>query len=107
MIRQLLPFEEGQEYSEVRTLEAQRNLFSIEMIQRASIIEAVDPAGVVPDDVVPLQVRITEAEAHSVRFGGGWSTLGVWKRGRTLDEPKLLRRSETTPAPEPYVQSGS
>ena len=75
VIRQLLPFEEGQEYSEVRTLEAQRNLFSIEMIQRASIIEAVDPAGVVPDDVVPLQVRITEAEAHSVRFGGGWSTL--------------------------------
>ena len=75
VIRQLLPFEEGQEYSEVRTLEAQRNLFSIEMIQRASIVETVDPAGVVPDDVVPLQVRITEAEAHSVRFGGGWSTL--------------------------------
>ena len=75
VIRQLLPFEEGQEYSEVRTLEAQRNLFSIEMIQRASIVEAVDPAGVVPDNVVPLQVRITEAEVHSVRFGGGWSTL--------------------------------
>ena len=75
VIRQLLPFEEGQEYSEVRTLEAQRNLFSIEMIQRASIVEAADPAGVVPDNVVPLQVRITEAEAHSVRFGGGWSTL--------------------------------
>ena len=75
VIRQFLPFEEGQEYSEVRTLEAQRNLFSIEMIQRASIVEAVDPAGVVPDSVVPLQVRITEAEIHSVRFGGGWSTL--------------------------------
>ena len=75
VIRQLLPFEEGQEYSEVRTLEAQRNLFSIEMIQRASIVEAVDPAGVVPDNVVPLQVQITEAEVHSVRFGGGWSTL--------------------------------
>ena len=75
VIRQLLPFEEGQEYSEVLTLEAQRNLFSIEMIQRASIVEAVDPAGVVPDNVVPLQVRITEAEVHSVRFGGGWSTL--------------------------------
>ena len=75
VIRQLLPFEEGQEYSEVRTLEAQRNLFSIEMIQRASIVEAVDPAGIAPDNVVPLQVRITEAEVHSVRFGGGWSTL--------------------------------
>ena len=75
VIRQFLPFEEGQEYSEVRTLEAQRNLFSIEMIQRASIVEAADPAGVVPDSVVPLQVQITEAEIHNVRFGGGWSTL--------------------------------
>ena len=75
VIRQLLPFEEGQEYSEVRTLEAQRNLFSIEMVRRASIVEAVDPAGVVPDSVIPLQVRITEAETHNVRFGGGWSTL--------------------------------
>ena len=75
VIRQLLPFEEGQEYSEVRTLEAQRNLFSIEMIQRASIVEAADPAGIVPDTVVPLQVQITEAEVHSVQLGGGWSTL--------------------------------
>jgi outer membrane protein assembly complex protein YaeT len=75
VIRQLLPFEEGDEYSEVRTLEAQRNLFSIEMIRRASIVEAADPAGVVPDSVVALQVRITEAEIHNVRFGGGWSTL--------------------------------
>jgi len=75
VIRQLLPFEEGQEYSEVRTLEAQRNLFSIEMIERASIVQAADPGGVVPDSVVALQVQITEAEVHSVGFGGGWSTL--------------------------------
>jgi outer membrane protein insertion porin family/translocation and assembly module TamA len=74
VIRQLLPFEEGEEYSAVRALEGQRNLFSIEMVQRASIVEAVDPAGVVPDSVVPLEVRITEAPVHSMRLGGGWST---------------------------------
>ena len=74
VIRQLLPFQEGQEYSEVRALEAQRNLFSIEMIQRASIVEAVDPAGTVPDSVVALQVQITEADVHQMRVGGGWST---------------------------------
>ena len=74
VIRQLLRFEEGQEYSEVRTLEAQRNLFSVEVIQRASIVEAVDPAGVVPDSVVALQVRITESEVHRMRVGGGWSS---------------------------------
>lgn len=74
VIRQLLPFEEGQEYSALSILEAQRNLFSIEMIQRASIVEAVNPAGVVPDSVVPLEVRITEAPVHYVRAGAGWST---------------------------------
>ena len=74
VLRLLLPFEEGQEFSALSTLEGQRNLFSIEMVQRASIVEALDPAGVVPDSVVPLEVRITEAAVHSMRFGGGWST---------------------------------
>ncbi len=74
VIRQLLPFEEGQEFSAARLIEAQRGLFSMDLVQRASIVETVDPAGVVPDSVVPLQVRITEAEAHSMYLGGGWST---------------------------------
>jgi outer membrane protein insertion porin family/translocation and assembly module TamA len=74
VIRRLLRFEEGEEYSEVRTLEAQRNLFSVEIIQRASIVEAVDPAGLLPDSVVALQVRITESDVHRMRVGGGWST---------------------------------
>lgn len=74
VIRELLRFEEGEEYSEVRTLEAQRNLFSIELVQRASIVEAVDPAGLVPDSVVALQVRVTESDVHSMRLGGGWSS---------------------------------
>jgi outer membrane protein insertion porin family/translocation and assembly module TamA len=74
VIRRLLRFEEGEEYSEARTVEAQRNLFSVEIIQRASIVEAVDPAGLVPDSVVALQVRITESDVHRMRLGGGWST---------------------------------
>jgi outer membrane protein insertion porin family len=74
VIHRLLGFEEGEEYSEVRTLEAQRNLFSIEIVQRASIVEAVDPANLLPDSVVALQVRITESDVHRTRLGGGWST---------------------------------
>ena len=74
VIHRLLGFEEGEEYSEVRTLEAQRNLFSVEIVQRASIVEAVDPASLLPDSVVALQVRITESDVHRMRFGGGWST---------------------------------
>ncbi len=74
VIRRMLPFQEGQEYSQARRLEAQRNLYSIEMIQHASIDETVDPAGSLPDTVVPLQVRVTEGNVHRVRTGAGWST---------------------------------
>ena len=73
VIRQVLPFSEGEEFSAARLLEAQRALFSIDLVQRAAIVETVDPAGVVPDSVVPIEVRITEAEVHSLRLGGGWS----------------------------------
>ena len=74
VVRRMLPFREGQEYSQARRLEAQRNLYSIEMVQNATIEEAVDPAGSLPDTVVPLQVTITEGSVHRVRTGFGWST---------------------------------
>ena len=74
VIRRLLPFAEGEEFSAARIVEAQRNLFAIEMIQHAAIDEMADPAGTVPDSILPLQVQITEGEVHRVRTGFGWST---------------------------------
>ena len=74
VVRRMLPFREGQEYSQARRLEAQRNLYSIEMVQHAAIDEALDPAGSLPDSVVPLQVTVTEGTVHRVRTGTGWST---------------------------------
>ncbi len=74
VVRRMLPFREGQEYSRARRQEAQRNLYSIEMIQHVAIDEAVDPAGSLPDSVVPLQVTVTEGSVHRVRSGVGWST---------------------------------
>jgi len=73
-IRKLLPFREGMEYSTAKTLEGQRNLFAIEMIQHVTIEEVVDPGSNTPDSVVPLQVRISEGEVHRMRAGFGWST---------------------------------
>ncbi len=83
-IRKLLPFREGMEFSTAKTLEGQRNLFAIEMIQHVTIEEAVDPGRNTPDSVVPLQVRISEGEVHRMRAGVGWSgadclnTEGRW-----------------------------
>ena len=73
-IRQLLPFSEGMEYSTARTLEAQRNLFGIEMVQHVTIEETVDPGRNIPDSLIPLHVRISEGEVHRMRAGFGWST---------------------------------
>ncbi len=73
-IRKLLPFSEGMEYSTAKTLEGQRNLFGIEMVQHVTVEETVDPGRNVPDSLIPLQVRISEGEVHRMRTGFGWST---------------------------------
>ena len=74
VIRRILPFEEGDEYSQTLRVEAQRNLYSIDIIQNASIDEAIDPTESFPDTIFPVQVRVSEAEVHRIRTGAGWST---------------------------------
>ena len=106
VIRQLLPFEEGQEYSEVRTLEAQRQ----------SVLHRDDPAridrrGGGSGGRRARQCGPTPGTDHrngdsQCALRRGMEHPGVWEPGRALDEPKLLRRSETTPAPGADVQPG-
>ena len=67
VIRQFLPFEEGQEYSQLLTLEAQRNLFSIELIQRASIVEEVAPAGHTHPRVCPRPELLVDGAPNDLR----------------------------------------
>jgi outer membrane protein insertion porin family/translocation and assembly module TamA len=80
VIRRMLPFQEGDPYSEALRLRGQRNLFNLELIQAARIADVVST----DDTVVPLNVEVTEGTLHRVRTGAGWSssdclnTEGSW-----------------------------
>ncbi|GMR12344.1 MAG: hypothetical protein BMS9Abin29_0533 [Gemmatimonadota bacterium] len=70
VIRRMLPFSEGDEYSREATLLGQRNLFNLEIINSAQV---VDTLGV--GEVVPIEVKVAEGSVHRVRAGLGWSTI--------------------------------
>lgn len=70
VIRRMLPFSEGDEYSREATLMGQRNLFNLEIISSAQV---VDTLGV--GEIVPIEVKVAEGSVHRVRAGLGWSTI--------------------------------
>ena len=107
VIRQLLPFEEGEEYSAVRTLEGQRKPVlhrdgpsarrsSRRWIRRASCPTAWSHS----------RYGSPRPRFHSMRLGRGMEHFGLLECRMALDEPKLLRGGETAPAPGSGVQLG-
>lgn len=70
VIERLLPFREGDEFSEALRLQGQRNLYSVGLVQFASIA-----ALSTTDTIIPLVVNVTEGDVHRVRMGSGWSTF--------------------------------
>lgn len=70
VIRRMLPFSEGDEYSRAATLSGQRNLFNLEIISSAQVVDTLSMGG-----VVPIEVKVAEGSVHRVRAGLGWSTI--------------------------------
>jgi outer membrane protein insertion porin family/translocation and assembly module TamA len=70
VIRRMLGFREGQTYPTSRLLDAQRNLFGLELIQYAR----VDTLPTLETDtLIPVHVQIDEGDEYRVRGGAGWS----------------------------------
>lgn len=67
----MLPFATGDLYRARQVVEGQRNLYGLELIQSARIVERLEPG----DTVVPLEVFVGEGQLHRVRTGVGWTTL--------------------------------
>lgn len=67
----MLPFGTGDLYRARQVAEGQRNLYGLELIQSARIVERIEPG----DTVVPLEVFVGEGQLHRVRTGVGWTTL--------------------------------
>ncbi|MSR35387.1 MAG: hypothetical protein EXR95_01915 [Gemmatimonadetes bacterium] len=71
VIRRMIGFREGQPYGISRLLDAQRNLFGLELVQYARVdtLATSDTA-----TVIPVRVEVTDGDEYRVRAGAGWST---------------------------------
>ncbi len=70
VVRRMLPFREGRPYEADALLTGQRNLYNLEIFNRATIVSDLTH---VPDTIVPLRVEVSEGDAHRVRAGAGFS----------------------------------
>jgi outer membrane protein assembly factor BamA len=71
VIRRMLPFQEGEIYSQEEIFEGQRNLYNLDIFRHAAIAQDLDHH---PDSIVPLEVQVNEGNTHRVRAGGGWNS---------------------------------
>jgi outer membrane protein assembly factor BamA len=71
VIRRMLPFREGDLYSQDLLFAGQRNLYNLDIFRFATVAaEAANPT----DSVLPLTVQVSEGDVHRVRAGAGVNT---------------------------------
>ncbi|MFC1661488.1 outer membrane protein assembly factor [Gemmatimonadota bacterium] len=71
VVRRMLPFREGDLFSQDRRFAGQRNLYNLDIFSFADIQPDL---GHQPDSIVPLSVMVAEGDVHRVRTGAGLST---------------------------------
>ena len=72
VVRRMLPFREGELYSQDLRFAGRRNLYNLEIFTFADVV--ADTSGVRPDSVLPVTVRVAEGDVHRVRTGLGFTT---------------------------------
>lgn len=70
VLLRMLPFSEGEPYSQSLVLQGQRSLYNIPLLQSARVSDSLHT----DDSTVPVHVEVAEGDVHRVRTGGGWST---------------------------------
>jgi outer membrane protein assembly complex protein YaeT len=71
VIRRMLPFREGDVYSQDLLFAGQRNLYNLDIFRFVGV--EPDTASVA-DSVLPLTIRVSEGDVHRVRAGAGLTT---------------------------------
>ena len=71
VVRRMIGFSEGDPYGTSTILDAQRNLFSLEIVQYA-LVDTLHTADL--DTIIPLRIEISEGDEYRVRAGAGLST---------------------------------
>lgn len=80
VVRRMLPFEEGEPYSQAQVFQGQRNLFGLELIRHANVLPDLEYD---PETIVPVRVEVAEGDVNRLRGGGEWNTaecLGIEAR---------------------------
>lgn len=73
VVRRMLTFRPGDEYSRAELFRSQRNLYGQELFRHAEIQELSGPDAPA-DSIVPVRVSVNEGDLHRVRAGLGMST---------------------------------
>jgi outer membrane protein assembly factor BamA len=71
VVRRMLPFQEGDPYSQASVFQGQRNLFGLELIRHANLRAELESE---PDTIVPVRVEVAEGDVNRLRGGGEWNT---------------------------------
>jgi outer membrane protein insertion porin family/translocation and assembly module TamA len=71
-LRRMLPFRAGSPYSLTQVLEGQRNLYTLDIVQSATVRALRDSTA--RDSVIPVSVDVNESTLHRVRTALGWTT---------------------------------
>jgi outer membrane protein insertion porin family len=80
VVERMLPFAQGDPYSQQRLFQGQRNLFGLELVRHANIQPDLTH---VPDTIVPVHVVVNEGDVHRIRGGVGYTSaecLGLESR---------------------------
>lgn len=71
VVRRMLPFEEGEIYSQDLRFAGRRNLYNLDIF---TFTDIVPDTTVRTDSILPFTVRVSEGDVHRVRTGVGLST---------------------------------
>ncbi len=72
VIRRMVPFREGDVYSQDLQFAGQRNLYNLDIFRFVSVMADTANAA---DSILPLTVRVAEGDVHRVRAGAGLNTV--------------------------------
>ncbi len=72
-ITRMVPFQTGQLFRPRLIEEAQRNIYSLDLIRNATV-QAMPSSPEALDTIIPIRVQVAEGDVHRVRTAAGWST---------------------------------
>ena len=88
-ITRMVPFQTGQLFRPRQIEEAQRNIYSLDLIRNATV-EALPSGPNALDTIIPIRVRVAEGDVHRVRTTAGWSTADCFNAGASWASRNFL-----------------